>query len=253
MTRPPPALTHAFLDLAHRRRKAQKIVQLLASRRPLAGARILEVGCGSGAIAETLAQAAGPAGQVLAIDPRDERATRQGFGFARASGLALPFPDGSFDVLVSNHVIEHVGGRPAQLAHLREIRRVLAAGGIAYLAAPNRWALCEPHYRVWFLSWLPRPLRGPYLRALGRARAYDCEPPGPVALRRMIAAAGLDGEPVAAQALRLLLRIEGHPSLARLVSLVPDALLEALGPGFPTLVVLLARPLGRPADGPTPG
>src|SRR3546814_9833619 len=67
----------------------------------------------------------------------------------------LPFADDSFDVVLSNHVIEHVGEQPEQLAHLSELRRVLTPGGIGYLAVPNRWMLVEPHYRLAFLSWWP--------------------------------------------------------------------------------------------------
>ena len=67
--------------------------------------------------------------------------------------------DGSFDVVVSNHVVEHVGDREAQRTHLAELRRVLAADGLGYLATPTRWALVEPHFTVPLLSWPPRPLR----------------------------------------------------------------------------------------------
>jgi SAM-dependent methyltransferase len=47
----------------------------------------------------------------------------------------LPFPARSFDVVLSNHVIEHVLN---QRLHLGEIRRVLADRGVCYLATPNR-------------------------------------------------------------------------------------------------------------------
>ena len=58
-------------------------------------------------------------------------------------GVELPFDDARFDVVISNHVIEHVGDEAAQHAHLREIRRVMKADGSAYLAVPNRWMLTE--------------------------------------------------------------------------------------------------------------
>ena len=65
-------------------------------------------------------------------------------------------------------MIEHVGDESAQLHHLAELRRVLSKAGIGYLAVPNRWMVVEPHYRIAFLSWLPRGWRSPYLRLLGK-------------------------------------------------------------------------------------
>ncbi|WP_413623898.1 class I SAM-dependent methyltransferase [Luteibacter sp. Lutesp34] len=45
----------------------------------------------------------------------------------------MPFPDVSFDVLIANHVLEHVDGLEAAL---KEIERVLAPGGFAVLQTP---------------------------------------------------------------------------------------------------------------------
>jgi SAM-dependent methyltransferase len=45
----------------------------------------------------------------------------------------IPWPDGSVDLLICSHVLEHV---PDDRAALRELRRVLAAGGIALLDVP---------------------------------------------------------------------------------------------------------------------
>jgi SAM-dependent methyltransferase len=67
----------------------------------------------------------------------------------------LPFPDGTFDVVISNHVVEHVADPDR---HLSEIRRVLKASGVCYLATPNRWWLFEVHSRLAFLHWLPASL-----------------------------------------------------------------------------------------------
>jgi SAM-dependent methyltransferase len=60
-------------------------------------------------------------------------------------GLAasLPFRDAAFDVVLATQVLEHV---PAPIAMLRETRRVLAAGGVLLLSAPQYWRLHEePH------------------------------------------------------------------------------------------------------------
>ena len=61
--------------------------------------------------------------RVWAVDVVDERQTQDGFEFRLVSGTDTEFDDRSFDLIVSNHVIEHVGSGEDQFAHLTEIRR----------------------------------------------------------------------------------------------------------------------------------
>lgn len=82
---------------------------------------------------------------VQAVDIVDNRVFKEGYQFQLVNNTMLPFEDESFDVVITNHVIEHVGESDAQLHHLCEIKRVLKKDGFAYLAVPNRWMLVEPH------------------------------------------------------------------------------------------------------------
>jgi len=82
----------------------------------------------------------------------------------------LPVSDRSLDFVVMNHLYEHVRD-PAML--FREVHRVLAPGGGAYVSAGSRLAVIEPHYRLPFLSWLPRRAASAYLRLSGRGNAYE--------------------------------------------------------------------------------
>jgi SAM-dependent methyltransferase len=82
----------------------------------------------------------------------------------------LPLADGSLDFVIMNHLYEHVT-RPD--AMFREAFRVLTPGGGAYVTAGSRLALIEPHYRLPFLSWLPRPAASAYLRISGRGERYE--------------------------------------------------------------------------------
>ncbi len=237
-----PRSSHASLDLAARGRKAAKVRALLAEVVDLQGARVLEVGTGSGAIAASLVDAVGPAGQVEAIDVVDERVVTEGVRFTRVEGTEVPFGDASFDVVISNHVIEHVGDRSEQLRHLRELRRVLRPGGWAYLAMPNRWRVVEPHFKLPLLSWLPRPLRSGYVRLTGRGERYDCDPMSRRELRGLVAEAGLEAHDRTVDAVRVVRRVETPRGLSRVALAAPSSLLALGRPLVPTEIALLRKP-----------
>ncbi len=197
--------------------------------------RILEVGTGSGGIANYFGTHPSGRFAVESVDVVDERLVREGYSFRKVEDAALPFPDASFDLAISNHVIEHVGSEFEQRRHLAELRRVLKPGGRGYLAVPNRWMLVEPHYKLAFLSWLPRRWRTPYLRAAGRGEHYDCEPLQMRELERFLRNGGLRGTNRSVDALRATLEIEHAGAVAtRLLRRVPDALLNPFRRWIPT-------------------
>jgi SAM-dependent methyltransferase len=51
----------------------------------------------------------------------------------RCDITAIPEPDGAFDVVICNHVLEHI---PDDRRAMRELRRVLRPGGLAVLQHP---------------------------------------------------------------------------------------------------------------------
>jgi SAM-dependent methyltransferase len=236
---------HASLDLRSREKKAEKIRAILEGERELRGSILLEVGVGSGAIAARLTEVVQPSGEVWGVDVRDSRLVTEGFRFVIVEDASLPFADRFFDVVVSNHVLEHVGPRSEQLAHLREIARVLKDDGVAYLATPNRWALMEPHFHLPLLSWLPVSARAPYLRITRRGRDYDCHPRRRTELLELCSSAGLDVTDRTLEAVRLTVEIENVPSLVRRLAGAPDGVLRALLPLVPTHIVILRKSGGR--------
>ncbi|MEO8751130.1 MAG: class I SAM-dependent methyltransferase [Casimicrobiaceae bacterium] len=119
--------------------KAGAVVQHLAAIRPdFAPRRMLEVGCSAGAAACCYA-ASYPDCEVHAIDIgsgmlRYAHARAEALGvrvlFHQMNGAAMEFPDGMFDLVVSNNLLHEIG-RDTRAAMLREAGRVLATGGIA--------------------------------------------------------------------------------------------------------------------------
>ena len=176
-----------------------------------------------------------------AVDLEDQRIVREGFTFTRVQGTTLPFSDEYFDIVASNHVIEHVGDRSAQMEHLREIHRVLRRDGLAHLAVPNRWALVEPHYRLAFLSWLPRRIADGYLRVTRNRTPYDCHPPGPLRLRRLLRATGLQSTSAAGSAIQAMGEVEKGGFATRVAALFPPGLLDLIWAVLPTFALLLRR------------
>jgi hypothetical protein len=144
--------------------------------------------------------------------------------------------------VLTNHVIEHVGGADAQHRHLAEIHRVMKPDGIGYLAVPNRWMLTEPHFQLRFLSWWPHAWRTPYLRMMRRGDIYDCEPLQMRQLEGMLDGAGLGYRNICFEAWRATFDIEKpHSFGAQLLRVTPDALLAPFRRIIPTLIYRFER------------
>src|SRR5690606_4709917 len=163
-----------MLDEEKRRRKAAKIIAVLEHfHGPLGGLTVADIGCSAGFIADELAAAGAKRTLGIDIDVPGLRRAADRFGervaFVCGDGTALPFPDGSIDVLVFNHIYEHVVDPDAVVA---EMRRVLSDDGVLYLGLGNRLGVMEPHYKLPFLSYLPPALADRYVRATGRADHY---------------------------------------------------------------------------------
>jgi SAM-dependent methyltransferase len=105
------------------------------------GERVLDLGCGAGTDSLVAAQMVGPTGHVTGIDMTTEMLAKAR-GAAAELGIAnvefregeaeqLPFPDGSFDVVISNGVVDLIPDKDAVFA---ELHRVLAPGGRIQIA-----------------------------------------------------------------------------------------------------------------------
>ena len=88
-----------------------------------------------------------------------------GVKFVQANALDLPFPDGSFDLVHSSAVLEHVGSFANQARMIAECLRV-ARRGIC-LTTPNRWFPVEFHTQLPLVHWLPPRVSRAIFRQLG--------------------------------------------------------------------------------------
>jgi SAM-dependent methyltransferase len=234
---------HAVLDLPSRRHKAMKIERLLELDSQPGPCRLLEIGAGSGGVSAYFANHPSGRYQVDAVDVKDGRLVDDGYRFQLVSGTRLPFDDCCFDIVVSNHVIEHVGDDAAQAQHLTEMNRVLRPGGLGYLAVPNRWMLIEPHYRLIFLSWWPESWRSTWLRMWRKESFYDCRPLACGDLERRLFAAGFAWKQLHHEALRLTFEIESpdDPMWRLFLRHVPHWVHQMSRRIYPTLIYRLSR------------
>lgn len=169
-------LTPIILDARYKGPKIGKMLAVLRAAGVLAADAKCDMAADVGSSSGLFAQALGVEfKQVLAFDI-DVAALHAGRANARtnvhcvaADSQQLPIQDGSLDLVVCNHVYEHV---PDANRLFDEIHRVLRVGGICYFGAASRLTVIEPHYRLPFLSWLPKGLADRYMQWAGRGPRY---------------------------------------------------------------------------------
>jgi 2-polyprenyl-3-methyl-5-hydroxy-6-metoxy-1,4-benzoquinol methylase/uncharacterized protein YbaR (Trm112 family) len=158
--------------------------------------RLLEVGCGTAGLAAT---AAGRAGEVWASDLSmrwlvlaKKRLLETGIERVHlvCSDAQQPgFAPGSFSVVAASDVVEHASDQDRFAAGCA---RLLASGGVLFLATPNRFSLgLEPHVRLWGVGFLPRRLALRYTLAVRKAPYDHVRLLSSRALRRLLSRQGL--------------------------------------------------------------
>ncbi len=187
---PDPSLFARLLELRgaqpHQRRLRRAF---LAFAGVPAGARVLDVGCGTGVVTRELAHRAGARGRVVGVDPSrafvsEARARSRAAGleavcrFRAGRGDALPFRDRAFDVVVAVTVLLHVTDSDRVLA---EMCRVVRPGG--------RVAVLDQDFGTLVLDLPDRALTRRILD--GHADRYYADPWSGRSLARRLRAAGL--------------------------------------------------------------
>jgi ubiquinone/menaquinone biosynthesis C-methylase UbiE len=134
---PSPLRYDLMIWLASRGREGAFRERQLDLARIAGGESVLDVGCGTGTLAIAAARRVGETGAVTGVDPSAEllararkkaHRARVSVTLETAGGESLPFPDESFDVVLSSLVFHHLPHAALRSSAL-EARRVLKPGG----------------------------------------------------------------------------------------------------------------------------
>ncbi len=131
-----------------------------AAGRPAGLVRVLDVGCGRGDAVAWLCDRGYDAHGVEIRSDYLERGRgfleREGHGADRLAeivGGSYPYADGTFDVVLSDQVLEHVADLAGFAA---EVARVSAPGAVGLHVFPARWRPVEVHMKTPLVHWLPK-------------------------------------------------------------------------------------------------
>jgi SAM-dependent methyltransferase len=169
------------------------LLDALGDGRVPEGGRVLDAGCGTGGLLARLRRAA-PGRTLLGLEGFEPAAGRArakaGVPVIVGTVDAMPFPDGSFDAIVSADVLCHRSVDPARA--LSEARRCLAPGGLLVLNLPAfRWLASYHDRQVHSARRFDRSEVRALLRAAGfssvEVRHWNCLLFPVMALRRLVA------------------------------------------------------------------
>jgi ubiquinone/menaquinone biosynthesis C-methylase UbiE len=133
--------------------------------------KILDMGCGIGKfLLECCQENLDIVGidinpEYLEICEKNFKGTKFKPSLFLAEAENLPFKNNSFDFINCTELLEHVK-RPQKV--LNEIYRILKTDGFAFITIHNRFGIKDPHYKLWFLNWMPRFLGTIYIKITRR-------------------------------------------------------------------------------------
>lgn len=121
-------------DERTRRRIRKSRSQILDVLNHTPSGPLLDVGCSLGYTLQAASDLGLPATGVDISEHAVKVCREKGFAAEIGTFQELPFADGSFQIVIMKHVLEHT---PRPREALREIRRVLRSGGGVFIAVPH--------------------------------------------------------------------------------------------------------------------
>ena len=129
--------------------------------------KVLDYGCGSGEIINYLDDlgidaygcdiySGGEIESAKAFEASLRKVNKNYFKNGRIKNMEtnsqIPFPTDTFDIVLSNQVLEHVEDLDSTLI---EFKRVLSPDGLVLSLFPDKGVWFEGHCRIWFINWFP--------------------------------------------------------------------------------------------------
>jgi ubiquinone/menaquinone biosynthesis C-methylase UbiE len=236
---PPRLLTTPPLEvLARQEHEYAAVADHLEEHVRLAGASLLDLGCGLGTM---LVEAGRRGAEVAGVEPDPDSLALSRARLAEAGvpgvvvagvGESLPFADASFTAITCCSVLEHTR---SPLAVLEEAARVLEPGGWLYLGVPNALGCVERHYKVFLPPGMPRALARAWLRLRRRdPRLLDeLIEMSPRRAEALLSAAGFEivDSPVERRLRRLAETLDGRAIPSRATGRIAVAAARRLGLG----------------------
>jgi len=162
-------------NFLQREQKAKKIIAVLKDfvKDDLSKLRLLDIGSSTGIMTNFLSshfyETTGVDIDEKGIIFSSENFRKDNLNFKVDDAMNLSFSENSFDIVNCSHIYEHV---PDSKRLMDEIYRVLKPGGVCYFAAGNRLVLIEAHYKLPFLSIIPKWLAHKYIKIFKKADFY---------------------------------------------------------------------------------
>ena len=128
---------------------------------------MLDIGCGRGKFMEEVIRGGGYIAGIemngIYIEEANVAPITQGVA------EDLPFENKQFRFVNISETLEHVDF-PEEV--LKEAHRVLSRPGYGYLSVPNRYGMFDPHFKLWFLNWIPRRFCNLFIGMMRKHKVY---------------------------------------------------------------------------------
>ncbi len=155
-----------MFDFEVRVKKSKKAINVITDHlHETKDLNLLDIGCSTGIMTNEYSKyfnkTVGIDIDKEAINYAVENFTNKTLTFLEASYDDKKIGKDRFDVITCSHIYEHVDN-PKDL--LQTIYKLLKPGGICYFVGGNRYKIIEPHFKLPFLSFLPKKIGKLYIR-----------------------------------------------------------------------------------------